>query len=232
MKQVLRFALAAVLAASLSACAMNGQNQRAEMGAGAGAAAGALAGQAISHHTGGTLIGAVVGALAGGAVGHYMDRQQHAMEQKLARQRASKQLNIVRMGNDALRVGVASDYSFAVDSSKLTPQAKQTFAQIASVLKDYNKTIIHIVGFTDSTGTAQYNQKLSVRRARAVADYLISQGVPAGRIRIEGRGETQPVASNATAAGRARNRRVDVVIKPLVKGHKAQAYAPPGYLGS
>jgi len=136
------------------------------------------------------------------------------------------------MGNDALRVGVASDYSFAVDSSKLTPSAKQTFAQIASVLKDYKKTIIHIVGFTDSTGTAQYNQKLSVRRARAVADYLISQGVPAGRIRIEGRGETQPVASNATAAGRARNRRVDIVIKPIVKGHKAQAYAPPGYLGS
>lgn len=232
MKYFPRWALAAVLVGSLTACATNNPNQRTEMGAGAGAAAGALAGQAISHHTGGTLIGALVGALAGGAVGHYMDEQQHAMEQKLARQRASKQLNISRMGNDALRVGVASDYSFAVDSSQLTPQAKQTFTQIAGVLKDYNKTIIHIVGFTDSTGAAAYNQKLSVRRARAVADYLISQGVPAGRIQIEGRGETQPVATNATAAGRARNRRVDIVIKPLIKGHKAQAYASPGYLGS
>lgn len=232
MKPIARFGLVVLLAASLSACAVNNPNRRAEIGAGAGAATGALLGQAIGHNTSGTLIGAVVGALAGGAAGHYMDEQQHAMEQRLARQRAAKQLHIVRMGRDALRVGVASDYSFAVDSAQLTPGAEQAFASIAGVLRQYKKTIIHVVGFTDSTGTAQYNRKLSVRRARAVADYLISQGVSAGRIRIAGRGETQPVASNATAAGRARNRRVDIVIKPLIKGHEGQAYAPPGYLGS
>ena len=232
MKQIARMGVVLLMASMLSACAVNNPNRHAAIGAGAGAAAGALIGQAASHSTGGTLIGAVVGALAGGAVGHYMDAQQHAMEQRLAKQRASRELHIVRMGRDALRVGVASDYSFAVDSARLTPSAKQTFASIASVLEHYRKTIIHVVGFTDSTGSAQYNRKLSVRRARSVADFLISQGVSAGRMRIEGRGETQPVASNATAAGRARNRRVDVVIKPLIQGHEAQAYAPPGYLGS
>lgn len=230
MKRALQISVFVVTAMALAACA-NNPNKRAEAGAGIGAIIGALAGQGISHHTGGTLAGAAVGALAGAGVGHYLDVQQQELQKKLAKQRADKELKVSRLGNDALLVGVAGDASFAVNSAQIKPQFEPAYQKIASVLQDYPKSIIHVVGFTDSTGSANYNLGLSQRRAQAVARYLNQQGVSKNRLMTEGRGESQPVATNKTAAGRRKNRRVEIVIKPIVKGNEQEAYQSPPPLG-
>lgn len=230
MKRTLQVGALSVTVMALAACA-NNPNQRAEAGAGIGAVIGALAGQGISHHTGGTLAGAAVGALAGAGVGHYLDVQQQLLQRKLAKERAQKELKVTRLGNDALLVGVAGDASFDVNSAEIKPQFKPAYQKIASVLRNYPKSIIHVVGFTDNTGSANYNLGLSQRRAQAVAQYLNQQGVARSRLMTEGRGESQPVASNATAAGRRKNRRVEIVIKPIIKGNEQEAYQPPPPLG-
>lgn len=235
MNRLYRGTLVALLVAtalSLSACAGN-PNRRAEIGGGVGAGLGALIGSQVGHHSGrNALIGAALGALAGGGVGHYMDKQQQELNQKLKAQRARHELSIERLNADTLKIGVASDASFAVDSATLNRKAQNTFNSIANVLKDYDKTVIHVVGFTDSTGTAQHNLKLSKARADAVAQFLEGRGVNSKRVLTWARGESQPVASNATAAGRARNRRVAIVIKPIVKGQEKQAFTPPPDLGN
>ena len=154
------------------------------------------------------------------------------LERKLAAEQARDELRITRMAGDALRVGVASDATFDFGKDNLRSEALGTYAKIASVLKDYDKTVVHIVGHTDSVGTDSYNQGLSERRASAVASYLMQQGMPADRIRQEGRGEREPVASNDGDEGRRRNRRVDIVIKPVIEGQEQQAWAPPPYLGA
>lgn len=225
MKQI-KTLLAITLMLGLAGCAQLQGNRDTAIGAGTGAVAGGVIGNQISHGNG-TIVGSVLGALAGGAVGHYMDNQRHALQRKLARERAAKELRITQLPDGSLKVGVASDATFAVNSAQLKPQALRTYAKIASVLKDYPKTIVWVVGYTDSTGTAQYNQTLSEQRAQSVGNALIGNGLPSQRIRELGRGESNPVASNETAAGRRRNRRVDVVIQPIVKGHENQAYAPP-----
>lgn len=229
-----RYTLVMILVAvlGLTACA-NDPNQKAKIGAVVGAVTGAIVGKQLGDESDTNVaIGAVVGALAGAAAGHYMDEQEAALEERLAAEQARQNLYITRIGNNALRVGVASDYSFAVDSAKLSFEAKKTFNKIADVLKDYEKTVIHVVGHTDSTGSAAYNMKLSEQRADSVASYLLSQGVEGSRILTWGRGETEPVASNETKAGRAKNRRVDIVIKPIIEGQERQAFSPPPYLGS
>lgn len=218
-------------ALSISACANNRYDKT-----GIGAGVGALAGAVIGHQLGdnsdtNTAIGAVVGALAGGAVGRYMDNQEHELKQRLQAERAAELLNVTRLGGNALKIGIASDASFAVDSATLSQQAQVTFNKIASVLRDYKKTAIHVVGHTDSSGSAQYNMKLSQKRAASVANFLVGHGVNAQRVLTWGRGETEPIASNATKAGRTKNRRVDIVIKPIVKGRSRAAFSAPPYLG-
>lgn len=226
--------LAAVLATSVVAtgCA-NDPNRRAKIGAGVGAVLGGVAGKQLGDESNtNAAIGAAVGALAGGAVGNYMDKQHKEMQDRLAAEAARDELYITRMGGDALRVGVASDVSFAVDSSDLRSNAQGTFQKIANVMKDYGKTAIHVVGHTDSTGADEYNQKLSQRRADSVASFLSSNGVDSSRIVTWGRGETEPVGDNDTKAGRERNRRVDIVIKPIIEGQEGVAFQAPPYLGA
>lgn len=221
-----------VAAIGLTACA-NDPNQKAKIGAVVGAVTGAIVGKQLGDESDTNVaIGAAVGALAGAAAGHYMDEQEAALEERLAAEQARQNLYITRIGNNALRVGVASDYSFAVDSAKLSFEAKKTFTKIANVFKDYQKTVVHVVGHTDSTGSAAYNQNLSERRAGAVASFLLSQGVKASRIMTWGRGESEPIATNQTKAGRAKNRRVDIVVKPIIQGQERQAFTAPPYLGS
>lgn len=230
-KNSLVIALAVAAALGLSACADN-PNRRAEIGGGVGAVLGGLLGSQLGDKSGtNTAIGAALGALAGGGVGHYMDNQQKELNQKLATQQARDELDVVRLDQDTLKIGVASDASFAVDSSNLSPNAQNTFNSIANVLKDYDKTAIHVVGFTDSTGTEQHNLKLSQERAQAVAQFLESRGVNSQRVLTWARGESQPVASNDTAEGRAQNRRVAIVIKPIVKGNEKAAFSAPPDLG-
>lgn len=218
-------------AVALSACAADDPNRRSKIGAAVGAVTGAVLGHQVDDGRG-KYVGAAVGALAGAGVGRYMDQQHAELQERLASEQAREELYITRMGGDALRVGVASDYSFEIDSAELSFGAQSTFDKIANVFKDYEKTAIHVVGHTDSTGSDAYNQKLSERRASEVAKYLSSQGVESMRMVIWGRGENEPVAGNDTKAGRARNRRVDIVVKPIVEGQEKTAFEAPPYLGA
>lgn len=215
----------------VTGCATDDPNRRAKTGAAVGALIGAVAGHQVDGDKG-RYVGAVVGAIAGGAAGNYMDKQQAELERELAAEAARNELRITRMTGDALRVGVASDVSFDFDSAAIRSDAQATYAKIAQVLKDYDKTVIHVVGHTDSTGSEAYNMRLSEQRANSVATVLRGNGVVPARILTEGRGESEPVADNSTAAGQARNRRVDIVIKAIVEGNEAAAYTPPPNLGS
>ena len=111
-----------------------------------------------------------------------------------------------------------SGITFATDSAAVQPQFQPTLSEVASILSQYPKTYIDVLGHTDSDGADAYNQTLSERRARAVADYLVGKGVQSARIATRGYGETQPIASNATAEGKASNRRVEIKIVPVTEG--------------
>ncbi len=228
----MNFKILAVTAVGIavSGCAADDPNRRAKTGAAIGALVGAVAGHQVDGDKG-RYIGAAVGAIAGGAVGNYMDKQQAELERELAAEAARKELRITRLAGDALKIGVASDASFGFDRSDMTSTAQSTFAKIADVLKDYDKTVIHVVGHTDSVGKESYNQDLSQRRASTVSSFFGQRGVVYDRVRTEGRGEREPLASNESEAGRAKNRRVDIVIKAIIEGQEQQAYAPPPYLG-
>lgn len=215
----------------VSGCAADDPNRRAKTGAAIGALVGAVAGHQVDGDKG-RYVGAAVGALAGAAVGNYQDKQAAELERELAAEQARGELNITKLSGNALKVGIASDATFDFDSAAIKSSAQATYAKIASVLKDYDKTIIHVVGHTDSTGTDAYNQKLSERRASAVASALTANGLNSARLLTEGRGESEPIADNSTKEGQRRNRRVDIVIKPIIEGQEQQAYTPPPYLGS
>ncbi len=214
---------AVALAVLLAACATtpNDPNAKAKQGAATGAVLGAVAGAVIGYqgdHSGGALRGALIGAAAGGAlgagVGHYMDLQQREFEQQLARERAQHQVEIQRLKNENLKITMNSEVSFDFDSAAIKPAFMPTLDKVADILSRYTRTTIKIIGHTDNVGSAAYNQQLSLRRAQAVADYLERRGVAPGRIITEGRGESQPRASNDTEAGRQLNRRVEMLIIP------------------
>lgn len=216
----------------LTACAGD-PNRRTKIGAGVGAVLGGVAGSQLGDKSStNAAIGAALGALAGGGVGRYMDNQQRELNRKLQAEQARDVLHITRLDQNTLKIGVASDASFAVDSSTLSGNAQSTFNTIANTLKDYDKTAIHVVGHTDSTGSEQHNMKLSQQRAQAVANFMTSRGVNSKRVLTWGRGESEPIATNDTKDGRAQNRRVDIVIKPIVEGQEGAAFAEPPYLGS
>lgn len=192
----------------VSACAepMN----RTQKGALIGAASGALLGQAVGKDTKGTLIGAGVGAAAGAGIGNYMDRQEQAMRNALA---SVEGVNITRDGN-ILYVTFRSDNQFDVDSFALRRSAQNDVARMASILKEYQKTNILVAGHTDSTGSESYNQTLSERRAGAVRNIFVANGVDPNRITTVGFGESQPISDNSTEYGRQLNRRVEIKITP------------------
>lgn len=232
MKHTLRIAtLAAAATVAVVGCATDDPHRSAKTGV----AVGAIVGYVLGDQVGGSrsrVVGTAAGALAGGVVGNYMDRQRRELERQLADEERREQLRITEMPGDALRLGIASDATFAFDSDELQAQFRPTYDKIAAVMVDYDQTVIHVVGHTDSIGAAGYNQNLSVRRADAVARYLRSRGVEGDRLVVEGRGESEPLASNNTADGRTRNRRVDIVIKPVIEGRERDAYAAPPYLGA
>lgn len=222
----LSLALVAMLV--LSSCAADDPNRRTKVGAGIGAVAGAVLGNQVGgKNKTSRVLGAAIGALAGGAVGRYQDNQQRDLEAALEAERQKKQVEIERLNNDVLRVSMSDDATFGFDSAQLKPAFKPTLDKIAGQMATYDKTILHVVGFTDSSGDESYNQGLSRRRAQAVADYLESDGVMSQRLQIEGRGESEPRAPNDTSANRARNRRVEVYINPVVEGNEEQALERP-----
>jgi outer membrane protein OmpA-like peptidoglycan-associated protein len=187
---------------------------RTAVGIGVGALGGYLLGDLVggSHDRNAKIIGAGIGAIAGGAVGNYMDRQ----EAELRRQTAGTGVDVYRTG-DELILRMPSGITFAVDKYDIQPQFQSTLNQVAQTLASYNQTYIDVLGHTDSTGSDAYNQGLSERRAQSVADYLAARGVARARIGIRGFGESQPVASNDTEAGRSENRRVEIKVVPITQ---------------
>jgi outer membrane protein OmpA-like peptidoglycan-associated protein len=190
------------------------QTSKVVKGAGIGAAAGAVAGLLTKgDKLENALIGAGVGALAGGGVGYYMDVQEAKLRQKLA----NTGVSVTRNG-DNITLNMPSSITFATNSADLNAQFFNALDGVTMVLKEYDKTVIEVAGHTDSTGSEQYNQALSERRAQAVASYLASHGVNQKRLITVGAGELHPIASNDTEAGRAQNRRVELTIVPVTKG--------------
>jgi outer membrane protein OmpA-like peptidoglycan-associated protein len=182
------------------------------IGAAVGGVVGLLTGGDAAAHRKNALIGAGLGALAGGAVGNYMDRQQA----KLRSQLAGTGVSVTRMG-DNITLNMPGNITFASNSAEINPSFYKVLNSVNLVLKEYDKTLIEVAGHTDSTGSSEYNQQLSERRANAVAQYLESQGLRSDRVMTVGAGETHPVASNDTAEGRQANRRVELTLTPLTK---------------
>lgn len=205
---------AVVCALVLSACTTPGK--RTAIGAGAGAAAGAIAGAVITHNTGGkaekgAIYGALAGAALGGGVGNYLDKQAKEL---------AKIADVTRTEDGAIVVTLKNEILFDTDSAVLSYEAGQTIIELNKVLKKYPANIIVVEGYTDSTGTAAYNKTLSEKRAKAVYDFILKNGLKTSSISYVGYGIQNPVASNATAEGRAKNRRVELNItanKNLVK---------------
>jgi outer membrane protein OmpA-like peptidoglycan-associated protein len=149
----------------------------------------------------------------GGGIGYLMDRQEAELREQLASERAQHQVEIERVRDDLLKLTLANEVSFDVDSAVVKPAFQGTLTKVAEVLTRYQDNRVTIVGHTDSTGSDAYNQSLSQRRAAAVLAELNRRGVPASRLQALGRGEDEPRASNATAAGREQNRRVEILLQ-------------------
>lgn len=184
------------------------------VGAGIGALAGGLLGNRLDkgNRTRGTAIGAVAGAAAGGGLGYMMDRQEAQLREQLATERSQHAVEIERVSDDLLKLTLANEVSFDVNSTTIKPAFRPSLAKAADVLKQYD-TRITIVGHTDSSGSESYNQSLSERRAEAVRSELAQLGVPYARMGAAGRGEIEPRADNATTSGRAENRRVEILVQ-------------------
>ncbi|WP_394559459.1 OmpA family protein [Aquipseudomonas alcaligenes] len=218
-----RLTLAALLLALLTGCASqnpyDNQSQQSSGGmsktakyGGLGALAGAVAGAAINHDNRGkgALIGAAVAGAAGAGYGYYADKQ----EEELRRSMEGTGVEVQRQG-DTIQLIMPGNITFATDSADIASSFYNPLNNLATSFRQYNQNSIEIVGHTDSTGNHAYNVGLSQRRAQSVANYLMAQGVDASRLSTRGAGPDQPVASNATADGRAQNRRVEVTLRPL-----------------
>ena len=207
-------ALAATLA--LAACAPADYSDPTRDRTREGAISGALVGGIIGYVRGdddnrlaSTILGAGVGAVAGGAIGSALDRQAAELRASLG----NPDVGIVNTGS-ALVVTMPQDILFDVDSTAIRPALRTDLMTVARHLQLYPDSMVSVVGHTDSTGSALYNQRLSGRRAPAVRTVLRDGGVPSARLVATGRGEDEPIASNLTDAGRALNRRVEIVIRP------------------
>jgi outer membrane protein OmpA-like peptidoglycan-associated protein len=213
-RNLLRLTTSICLLALLSGCAaIQEQHERmtrrdkTKKGAAIGAASGAVLGAVLGEgELDEILAGAAIGAGIGAGVGAYMDRQ----EEKLAQIPGT---TVERIDDDMILVHFDSDVLFAIDSSDLNPSSRSALEQAAGVFAEYPKTAIIAQGHTDATGADEHNQRLSERRADSVASYLVARGVDRDRILAEGYGEHHPIDTNETAAGRSRNRRVDLLLK-------------------
>ena len=194
-----------IVATLMGAMAIQGCSSNLRTGALGGAAAGAVVGGLTSGTARGAIIGAAVGGAAGAAIGAVMDSQAEDLQDKLPNAR------VERVG-EGIAVTFDSGILFDVNSSTLRAAAQQNLTDLVASLEEYEGTEVLVVGHTDSTGEAAYNQGLSERRAASARTFLIGAGLDAGRVRAVGMGETEPIASNDTDAGRQENRRVEVAI--------------------
>jgi len=208
-------ALAAISALALTACeaplpGQTNDNARhgALVGAGLGAVLGAVTGNNSDERLRNAAIGGALGAGLGAIGGSNLDRQEAELRQQLG-----ANVGIVNNGQN-LTVTLPQDILFAVDSASLTSALQGDLRSVAASLNRYPETTVNVIGHTDNTGAAAYNQDLSQRRAQAVSSVLVNAGVAPVRVRAIGRGEDQPIASNLTPEGRQQNRRVEIIITP------------------
>jgi len=208
---------------SLTLLLVAGCATKTQTGAVVGTAGGAVVGGVIGKVAGstvkGAIIGAVVGGVAGAIIGSQMDKQAKELEQNI------KGAKVERVG-EGIQVTFDSGLLYDFDSDVVRPEAKTNLRELAASLGKYAGSDLLIAGHTDQLGSTAYNQALSERRANTAASYLISQGVSGSRIATRGLGETEPVASNETEAGRQANRRVEVAI--FASKEARAAAAKPG----
>jgi outer membrane protein OmpA-like peptidoglycan-associated protein len=212
--------LAVILSVLLMGCTENAftgdqQLSKTAVGAGTGAVLGGVAGALL----GGTnsadsrraaLIGAGLGAIAGGGIGAYMDNQEAKLRDRLR----NTGVSVTRAG-DSIILNMPSNITFDSNRAEVKTQFYPTLNSVVAVFKEYNQTLIDVIGHTDSSGSPDLNYDLSRRRAASVAQFMSSQQLDPNRFSVEGHGERDPIASNATASGKAQNRRVEIMISPL-----------------
>lgn len=207
-KSLLMSILALVMLVSCAIDPYTGQSKVSNTAKGGvlGAAGGAIIG-GIAGGSKGALIGAAAGGVTGAGVGGYMDLQAKALRQELQGTGVS-----VKTVGEKIVLVMPGNITFSTNSYTIKDSFKPVLTSVSKVLKKYDKTYVQIVGYTDNTGTASINNTLSYNRANAVANYLKLKGVSANRMLIEGKGSKNPIASNSTASGREKNRRVEITL--------------------
>lgn len=211
MRKSLRFIAASTLLAMLAGCASEGGLGHTATYGGVGAVAGAAAGALLGGHNRGkgALIGAALGGVAGSGYGYYADKQEEQLRHELE----GSGVEVQRQG-EVIKLIMPGSITFSSNSADVSSNFYNPLNQVAASLKQYDQSNIDIVGHTDSTGARQRNIDLSQLRAASVGNYLISQGVAGTRIVSRGVGPDQPIASNASEAGRQQNRRVEINLRP------------------
>lgn len=209
-------AVVAAAAFTLSACETMDDSQRrtatgAGVGAGVGAAAGAVLGGSDNRGRG-AAIGAAVGALGGALGGYVWNKRMENQQKQIEQQTRGTGVEVTRTADNQLRINIPSDISFDSGQAAIRPNFRPVLDNFAQSLQQNPSGTVTIIGHTDSTGSPAGNEPLSLQRADATRDYLVSRGIAANRFQIDGRGAREPVASNDTDAGRARNRRVEIFL--------------------
>ena len=211
MKFKIRLLAASMTLVFLSGCTMDGMNKTAVYG-GIGVLAGAATGALVSGHDRGkgALIGAALGGMTGAGYGYYVDKQ----EAQLRKQLAGSGVEVQRQG-EQIKLIMPGNITFQSNSADVSSSFYNPLNQVAASLRQYDQSLIDVVGHTDSTGSRQRNVDLSRLRAQSVSNYITAHGVAATRIVSRGAGPDQPIASNATEAGRQENRRVEINLRLL-----------------
>jgi outer membrane protein OmpA-like peptidoglycan-associated protein len=233
--RILAIALSGTLAAA--GCANMSETQKGTaVGAGVGAAAGAVIGGVMADHNRGsrTAAGAAIGAVAGGIIGNVWSSRMEEQKRQMEQATQGTGVQVSQTADNRLKLDIPSDISFDVNRSDIKPSFQPLLDKFAQSLNQNPGTQVSIVGHTDSTGSDAINNPLSVSRATSTRDYLASRGVAMNRVAVDGRGSREPVASNDTTDGRARNRRVEIFVAepqpvPAAAPAPAAQPAPRGY---
>ena len=219
MKLIVPIALSALLigcAAQPSDPNASADRNNTAIGAIIGAVAGAGVGGQLDddgNRDKGTILGAIAGAAAGAGIGNMMDKQEQEFRDALAAEQRRSEIEIERVREDLLKLTFDNEVTFDLNSAGIKSSFSNSLDKVADVMQKYD-SVAQVVGHTDSSGAEDYNQALSERRANAVVGYLMESGVAGSRLTASGRGEYEPRESNATEAGRALNRRVEVFVTP------------------
>ncbi|MEL4181452.1 OmpA family protein [Roseateles sp. PN1] len=210
-----RLVLPTTLAISLllSACAnMSAEQKGTATGAGIGVAAGAVLGGLIGGRDGATT-GALLGGAAGAVGGNIWSKKMEAKRQAMEQATQGTGVEVARTADNQLKLQVPSDISFDTGRADLKPELRTVLEHFGNGLSNDPSLRVRVVGHTDSTGNDTINDKLSVERANSVRNFLVDRGISPGRIEAAGRGSHEPIADNASAENRAKNRRVEIFLR-------------------